>query len=73
MHYVSRGQRSRRRQVKVNGLAEFLQSIIHFECIFKVVLSVTFALFRGGKSSSGGYEGGGKNLHLDEGVSTNLD
>ena len=24
--------------------------------------------FRGGKSSSGGYEGGGKNLHLEEGI-----
>ena len=27
-----------------------------------------FPNFRGGKSSSGGYEGGGKNLHLEEGI-----
>ena len=34
---------------------------MHFEALSPILI------YRGGKSSSGGYEGGGKNLHLDEG------
>ena len=32
------------------------------------LIILIFPYFRGGKSNSGGYEGGGKNLHLEEGI-----